>query len=178
MKNLKLIIPAIALLALAGCNKCNCEDDDFNLSHYYEPHITVIHNAEDSADHYYSVMLIVKNDSDVYEKRNNSTSNYYDVEFYFKPGKGTLLEEIKSYQINNDYELRIYKYPIETAMLKALRDTTTTNGMTPKDKAEELKFRAVVYDPPINHPHTHPVPLHQGTIHRPGVGGDGGGITE
>lgn len=167
MKNLKLILLAVTL-AFVGCNDCNCDnDDDFDLAHYYEPHVAIIHDLDDPLKHNYSVTMIVKNDAMVYEKRKSSPTSYYNIEYHFKEAEGTTLaEEIKSYPINNEYELRMYLYPIVTSSLTSLADCTGVS----KDGSE---FYAVVNTPPKDHPHDHPQPLHKGTIHRPGIGGGG-----
>ncbi len=169
MKNLRLIFLTMTL-AFVGCNDCNCDnDDDFDLDHYYEPHVAIIHDLDDPLKHNYSVTMIVKNDATIYEKREPSPTSHYNVEYYFSQVDGTTLaREIKSYPINNEYELRMYMYPISTSNLMSQADSTNV-------LKDGTQFYAVVNMPPNDHPHDHPQPLHKGTIHRPGIGGGGGG---
>lgn len=173
MKKLNFML-LILVISLAGCVEVNCNScddaDSFDLSHYYEPHVTIMHEIEDDEEsHFYSVMLIVEKDVKVYVKKKNTGEGVYDVEYYFRKEDGAEpAKEINSYAINANYEVRMYKYPIEyVGMEKAAKSATVDEG---------TRFIAKVNAVPPGHPHDDPIPLHEGTIHRPGVGG--GGVVE
>ncbi|MEQ6167028.1 MULTISPECIES: hypothetical protein [unclassified Ekhidna] len=159
MKNLLfLLIGAIvgASLCYLLLRKNESSGSTFDLSHYYEPHITAIHKNSDPTKHFYSVMMVVKNGQNVYIDEDNSQGSKYDIAFTFNE-VGKPLSPLETFPLNSDYELQLYDFQI-----------SNLNNMA---NYEESIFRAVVNDPPTGHPHDHPKTLHLGTVHKPGFGG-------
>ncbi|SNT19384.1 hypothetical protein SAMN05421640_2778 [Ekhidna lutea] len=146
MKTLKLLI---ALAILTGCN-----GDGYDLSHHYEPHVTIRHSEDNAEKHYYSVMLVVKKDCMVYAKKTENDGKT-TMKYYFTEATGKLQIASKTYNLEAGYELRLYEYPV---------------SLDSKKDVENVVFIAEVADPPVEHSHEHPKFLHNGTIHTPGDG--------
>ena len=150
----------ISFSRLAIYSFSNSSINDFDFKNYYQPHVTLTHENHDSIQHFYSVMMIVEKGQKIYEI--DSSSGYsYNVDYYFRETVGAnLIHPIKTSSLNSKYELRIYKYPINT---EAVESIGSQGGS---------QFEVDVHVNPSGqrHPHNHPDKLHKGTIHRPGGG--------
>jgi hypothetical protein len=135
------------LFIMSSCGNDN-QNDDYDLSHHYEPHVTKRHAGDNFEQHYYSVMLIVKNNCKVYVTK-EITDNSINMTYSFNSAIGQKQAPSKTFNLSNNFELRLYEYPIEKGM-------------------ENHSFFARVVEPPSDHPHEDPQGLHNGTIHTPG----------
>ena len=151
MKYCKLIILSTILFY-----SCNGDRDNYDLSHHYEPHVAIRHSGDNTDQHYYSVMLVVKKGTKVYAEKSSDNPNYA-LKYSFDKPQGTEQVASKKYSLNSEYEVRFYEYPID---------------LSTKEAANSTDFWAVVVEPPKSHSHQDPVPLHKGTIHKPGGGSE------
>ncbi|WP_425392792.1 hypothetical protein [Ekhidna sp.] len=177
MKKLQFILISTILFCSCGSSKNDTSDpnkpdgsdktdqpsdntvySDFDFTPYYEPHITAIHKSNDTSKHFYSAMMIVEIGQKVYISKDNSRGSIYDITFSFD-GIGDLLDPVETFPLDSAYELHLYEFPI--------------GDISNMIVYEESEFRAVVYDPPAGHPHDHPQKVHDGTVHKPGIGGEG-----
>lgn len=163
MKKINLLILMLAV-AVAGCVDVDCDcntwnpgDSDFELMNYYEPHVTLTHENHNSKSHFYSVLMIVKKGQKIYEI-DRSSGYKYKVEYSFEQLDGSSeIHAIKSYRLDAEYELRMYKYPITEAAFATI------------NQEDGSQFEVFIKHKE-RHNHRHPDKIHQGTVHRPGDG--------